>query len=385
MTIETIMSDKLKKLKNLIKKVSEKTGATIKIASEIATYNFLDTPFVTVNNLIGGIPRGRFTTVAGPEHTGKGAFCLQLIAYHQNKDPNFIALWTDAENAFDEQWATKLGVDLDRLILQKYNTKSDTMEQLLDNALAILKQSKSIDMWVIDSIGGLIPKNDVRDKKGDKSLEDTNMLNLQRKLGEFYRKANVIISPDSEEDYKGCAVVLIGQVYTVPDAHVPLEAVKGGNAVKHWAHLRLMFRRGPQSDWPEKMKVIGFDGNIRDIRPGWAGRIKVDKTRINSNESREVLLTFIHGRGFDSKSAVIAAAFGLNIFERSGPTYKSDILPDGKIVGKDNLISFLNSNEEAYNKLITLVNNAALQEHVASDVVVDTPDSLEVNEENLDE
>ena len=328
-------------------------------ASDATKYEFYSTPFSTVNNLIGGIPKGRFTTIAGPEHTGKGAFCAQLIANLQAQDPNFVALWTDAEGSFDETWATHLGIDLDRLMLQRYNSEVDTMESLLDKSLAFIKELKP-NMWVMDSIGALVPKNDVRDSKGaEKSLEGTNMLNLQRKLGEFYRKANILIAPNKE--YTGCAVIMIGQVYTVPDAHVPLEAVKGGNAVKHWAHLRLMFRRGPKSDWPEKIKIKGPDGEAREVYPGWSGRIKVEKTRINSNEGKEVLLPFKHGLGFDSKSATINSAFGLGFIARAGAYYSNPHLPDGKIQGKDSVIKFFNDNDEAYQKLYADVMSATVQ------------------------
>jgi RecA/RadA recombinase len=188
---------------------------SIRKGSDAIHYTFLDTPFATVTNLIGGIPRARFTTLAGPEHTGKGTFCAQLVAHHQAKDPNFVVLWTDAENAFDENWAKNLGIDLDRIYIQKYTNEVNTMEKLLDQSLAFIKELK-VDLWIVDSIGALVPKNDVYESKGktlvDKSLESTNMLNLQRKLGEFYRKANIYISPRPSDDYLGCAVLMLGQV-----------------------------------------------------------------------------------------------------------------------------------------------------------------------------
>ena len=153
-----------------------------------------------------------------PEHTGKGAFCAQLIAHLQSIDPNFVALWTDAENSFDFTWATNLGIDLDRLIIQNYNPEVNTMEKLLDQSLHLLKEVK-FNMWIIDSIGALVPKSDIFKAQGktliDKSLESTNMLNLQRKLGEFYRKANIMIAPNPDTNYEGCATILIGQVNNI--------------------------------------------------------------------------------------------------------------------------------------------------------------------------
>lgn len=356
--------EKLKKINAILDKVNKKGNTGIKVASELKSFGFLKTPFTPVNMLIGGLPNARFSTLAGPEHTGKGVFCLQTIAYQQAEDPDFVALWTDAENAFDEDWARNLGVDLDRLIIQKYNQKINTMELLLDNALHLIKESKAINMWVIDSIGALIPRGDIYTSKGeDKSLESTNMLHLQRKLGEFYRKANVIISPDEESGYNGCAVLLIGQIYCIPDAHVTLEAVKGGNAVKHWAHLRLLFRRGPKADGPEPIKLVGIDGKERKVYPGWCGRIKVDKTRINDKEGQEVLLQFRSGVGFDSKIGTINVAFGLELITRAGAWYSCDLFPEGKVQGKEEAIKFLMENEEAFEELEKRVQEAAAIVH----------------------
>jgi recombination protein RecA len=358
--------DKSKKINNILEKINKKYGkGSLSIASNIAPFGTHKTPFPTVNNLCGGIPIGRFTTIAGPEHTGKGVFCLQLIAFHQQQDPEFIAMWSDAENSFDETWAETLGVDLDRLIIQRYTSDVSTMERLLDEALDIIRELE-VNLWVVDSIGALVPKADIIDNKGkDRPLEEANMLNLQRKMGEFYRKANIIIAP--REDKPGCAVILIGQVYTVPSANVTLHEVRGGNAVKHWAHLRLMFRRGPRSEWPEKVKLRTPDGIEREVHPGWSGRIKVDKSRVNPNEQKEILLTFVNGRGFNSNQAVIIAALGHGLIERRGAYYKSDLLPGGQIQGKEATIEFFKSNPEAFKMLYEKVNNLALEHHLSSE------------------
>lgn len=342
-------------------------------ASEATKYGFYDTPFATVNSLIGGLPIGRFTTLAGPEHTGKGAFCMQQVAHLQARDPEFVCLWTDAESAFDEAWAVKLGVDLDRVILQKYTSEVNSMELLMDNALQLIKATK-INMWVVDSIGALLPKNDGYTTKGkvttDKSLEGTNMLNLQRKLGEFYRKANIFIAPRPKEDHPGTAVIMVGQIYAVPTANATINEVKGGNAVKHWAHLRLMMRRGPRSDWPDVMEIRSPSGQTIKVFPGWSGRMKVEKTRINANEGQEVLLPFTHGKGFDSRVSTINSAFGLELIKRSGSRYDNEFLPEGKMVGKDKVIAYFNDNEEAYQKLYDQVMSAALQDVPVEDLEV---------------
>jgi hypothetical protein len=141
-----------------------------------------------------------------------------------------------------------------------------------------------------------------------------------------------------------------------------MDVVKGGHALKHWAHLRLMFKRGPKSDWPEPVKIKTPDGETREVFPGWSGRIKVEKTRINANEGKEILLPFRHGIGFDSKNATINSAFGLGLIERSGAIYSSPLFPNGTIKGKDNAIKFLNDNQEAYKKLYDEVMIRAAQD-----------------------
>lgn len=346
-------------------------------ASEGTKYEFYDTPFASVNSLIGGIPLGRFTTVAGPEHTGKGAFCAQLVAHLQARDPEFVCLWTDAENAFDAEWLTKLGVDLDRVFLQKYTPEINNMELLMDQSLSILKKIP-INMWIVDSIGALLPKNDGYKTEGkkvvDKSLEGTNMLNLQRKLGEFYRKANIYIAPRPNDNYKGCATIMIGQIYTVPSAHASISEVKGGNAVKHWAHLRLMFRRGPRSDWPAAVDIVGPSGNKIKVFPGWSGRIKVEKTRINPHEGQEVLLPFNHGKGFDSQASTIYSALGLEIITRSGAYYKHSSLPGGQMQGKEATIEYFNTNEQAYDLLYNEVMGVTLQDVPVDEIIEEEQD-----------
>lgn len=358
------MTEANKKLLNQLKKLNEKTGAGLKLASELKNTPLLDTPFPTLNTIIGGIPFGKFTTVAGKQHSGKGAFCAQLVAHHMQQNPDFIVLWSDLENSLDYDWLTTLGVDLDRVIVQKYTRELNTMEKVLDNALTIIKETNLINMWVLDSIGALLPKADIYSGKDkERSLEEANMLNLQRKLGEFFRKANSIVSPDEASGYEGCAVICISHVYDSPDQYAGPQ-VKGGNAFMHWAHLRLMLDRAPKAYWPAEMEITGIDGNKKKIRPGWAGKFKIDKTRINQNEGQDVILTFMLGRGFDSEDSLISAAFGLNVFERAGPTYKCELLPEGKIKGKDALISYFKENKEAFEKLKDLVNQKALEQHV---------------------
>lgn len=337
---------KRKKIEKLIEDIREKNPTSNLGFGSIFETKYLPTPFVTLNNLNnGGIPRGKFGVIAGPAQTAKSTVLAQIIGYNMQADPEFVALWTDAENSLDIGWLTTLGVDPDRLIVQKYDENANNMERLLDQGLDLVK-SKCIDIWIIDSIGGLIPK-----AEQNKAIEENAMMDLQRKMGIFFRKANIDIA--ATVDWPGCACVFIGQIYNVPTTTgVGLDEVRGGNAVKHWAHWRWKTRRGNKDEGPQPIDVQFPDGRSGKIVPGWAMHIKQDKTKLNEKESQEIILQFVHGRGLDSTNSAITALIANEVITRDGAMYKHHRLPDGKIRGRDALIKHLQDNKEVREELI---------------------------------
>ncbi len=126
----------------------------------------------------------------------------------------------------------------------------------------------------------------------------------------------------------------------------------------------------------------GIDGIVRKVYPGWSGRIKVDKTRVNANEGKEVLLPFTHGLGFDSKSSTINSAFGLGLIVQSGAIYTNPHLPDGKMKGKDNVIKYFLENQEVFDKLNADVLSSV--SHLMDSEETDTEeDSQKIDTNNL--
>lgn len=368
------MSDpKRKALNKVLAEIQEK-NPTANIGFNITpeTTN-IPTPFVTLNSLInGGMPRGKIGVIAGPSQVAKSTLLAQIIGHNHQLDKNFLALWTDAEQSFEDSWNEKQGVDIERVVLQRPDSDDPNMESMLDKALELVK-TKGIDLWVIDSLGALLPKADA-----NKDLTDNeNMMALQKKLGTFLRKAVNIIAPT--KDWPGCALVMIGQVYTVPSANVALEEVRGGNSVKHFAHWRLKARRGNKDEGPEPIMIKFPDGREGKIVPGWAQHIKLDKSKINSKESQEIILQFIHGRGLDSTNAAITALIANEIVERNGAMYIHERLPDGKIRGRDNLIKFLQDNKEVRDELIKIMDQVLAQRQIDSGKETDSIQVLNDN------
>lgn len=361
-------NEKRKQLDKLINKLKEKNPTLNVGFNNIIEPKYIKTPFVTLNNLNnGGIPKGKFGTIAGPSQTAKSTLLAQTIGYNMQTDPDFYALWTDAENSVDRKWLEKLGIDMNRFIIQNYDEQSNNMESMLDDALTIVG-SKNISMWVIDSIGALEPKADA-----NKTLKDDKMLNLQRKLGEFFRRALRVIA--AHEGYDGCACVLIGQIYNVPTTTgVGLEEVRGGNSVKHFAHWRWKTRRGNRDEGPQPIPVRFPDGKIGKVTPGWAQHVKLDKTKINDRESQEIILQFIHGRGLDSTNAAITALIANEVIKRDGAMYSHNLF-DKPIRGRDNLIQFLQDNVELREKLVVEMDQLLAQSHIEQILETSTEES----------
>lgn len=337
---ELSLKQKQAKIKQALAKLGKsKENSGMRVGfGEVDELSFSETPFVTLNTLIGGgFPKGKFTVIAGPSMSGKTTLLQQWVAHQQKLDPNWVCLWTDAEESLDLTWCETLGIDTERLLVQKYSTEFSEghMEGLLQQGADVIATG-AVDAWVIDSIGALTPSSEVK-----KELVESQMLDLQRNMGKFFRK----VIPSVALHKVAC--IILGHIYTVPTAHGGLEEVKGGNAVKHWAYVRLKTRRGKKDLAPETIEVIMPDGTRKKINTGWPQVLKLDKTKTNANENQEVVLKFVYGRGFDSVDCAISALFAHDVMERKGSWYLHEKFPEHeasgecKINGKENVIDFL--------------------------------------------
>lgn len=347
------MSDRKKRLDKVLKSL-RKGDKDIAIGfGLVGETEFIETPFSTLNTLTGGgLPRGKYVTIAGAERTAKGTLLTQTIGHNMQLDNEFTVLYTDLENALEPDWCELHGVDLDRMLVQRYSDDALNMERVLDDGMEVIATG-DIDMWILDSVGAMLPK-----AEQEKSIEEDAMLNLQRKLGLYFRKAAHSVHKSR------CCVVLIGQIYEAPQANYVDIRVKGGNAMKHWAHLRLMTRRGNQQEGPSKVKVMCPDGEKRDVFPGWAQHVKVDKTRLNASEGQEVILQFVHGRGLDSAAASITALLAHGVIERAGAYYRHELLPDGQVQGKEALINLLRADEALREQLVASMDQDLAEAHI---------------------
>ena len=260
---------------------------------------------------VGGVPRGRVTEIFGPESSGKTTLCLHIVANAQKAGG--VAAFVDAEHALDTEYARKLGVDVENLLI----SQPDTGEQALEIA-DILVRSGAVDVVVVDSVAALVPKAEIEGEMGDShmGLQARLMSQALRKLtGAIARsKTSVIFINQLREK--------IGVMFGNP------ETTTGGKALKFYASLRLDIRRiGPVK---EKEDVIGSHV-----------RVKVVKNKV-APPFRQAEFDIMYAEGISHSSLVLDIASEAGIIEKSGAWYAYKGQKIGQ--GRENAKMFLKDN-----------------------------------------
>jgi recombination protein RecA len=262
---------------------------------------------------VGGLPRGRVVEVYGPESSGKTTLTLQVIAEMQKLGGT--CAFIDAEHALDVQYASKLGVHLDELLI----SQPDTGEQALEITDALVR-SGSVDLIVIDSVAALTPKAEIEGEMGDSlpGLQARLMSQALRKLTGTIKRTN-------------CLVVFINQIrMKIGVMFGNPETTTGGNALKFYASVRLDIRR---------------TGSIKkgDEVVGNETRVKVVKNKV-APPFKQAEFDILYGEGISREGEVIDLGVACNIVEKSGAWYSYSGERIGQ--GKDNVREYLRQHPE---------------------------------------
>lgn len=250
---------------------------------------------------IGGLPRGRIVEIYGPESSGKTTLTLQVIAEAQKLGGT--AAFVDAEHALDPQYAEKLGVQMDDLIV----SQPDTGEQALEVA-EMLVRSGAVDVLVVDSVAALTPKAEIEGEMGDShvGLQARLLSQAMRKLTGAIKQTNCLVIFINQIRMK------IGVMFGSP------ETTTGGNALKFYASVRLDIRRiGSIKDGDE---VVGNET-----------RVKVVKNKV-SPPFKQAEFQIMYGSGIYHMGELIDWGVKLNLVDKSGAwyAYKGDKIGQGK-------------------------------------------------------
>ena len=262
---------------------------------------------------VGGLPRGRVVEIYGPESSGKTTLTLQVIAEMQKLSG--VCAFIDAEHALDIQYAQKLGVNLQELLI----SQPDTGEQALEIVDALVR-SGSVDLIVIDSVAALTPKAELEGEMGDSlpGLQARLMSQALRKLTATIKKTN-------------CMVIFINQIrMKIGVMFGSPETTTGGNALKFYASVRLDIRRIGSIKKGEE--VIGSETKVKVVKNKVAPPFKTAEFDI------------LYGEGISREGEIIDMGVIAKVVEKSGSWYAYNGEKIGQ--GKDNAREFLRENTD---------------------------------------
>jgi recombination protein RecA len=260
---------------------------------------------------VGGLPRGRIIEIYGPESSGKTTLTLHVIAEVQKKGG--VAAFVDAEHALDPDYARRLGVNINEMIV----SQPDTGEQALEIADTLVR-SGAVDIVVVDSVAALTPKAEIEGEMGDSHM------GLQARLmSQALRKLTGSVSRS------GCMVIFINQIrMKIGVMFGNPETTTGGNALKFYASVRLDIRRiGSIKD---KDNVIGNQT-----------RVKVVKNKV-APPFRQVEFDIMYGEGISRTGELVDLGVKAEIIEKSGSWFSYNGQRIGQ--GKENAKQFLKEN-----------------------------------------
>jgi recombination protein RecA len=316
MAVSTIADDKKKALNLAIAQIEKSCGkGSIMRMDEKEKVRVEAVPTGAINLDaaigVGGIPRGRVTEIYGPESSGKTTLCLHVVANAQKMGG--VAAFIDAEHALDTEYARKLGVDVESLLI----SQPDTGEQALE-ICEILVRSGAVDIVVVDSVAALVPKAEIEGDMGDShvGLQARLMSQALRKLtGAIARSKTIVIFINQLREK-------IGVMFGNP------ETTTGGKALKFYASLRLDIRRiGPVK---EKEDVVGSHV-----------RVKVVKNKV-APPFKQAEFDIMYAEGISHTSLLVDIGSESGIIEKSGAWYSYKGQKIGQ--GRENAKMYLKDN-----------------------------------------
>ena len=260
---------------------------------------------------IGGLPQGRIIEIYGPESSGKTTLTLHVVAESQKKGG--VCAFVDAEHALDPQYAKKLGVNLDELLI----SQPDTGEQALE-IVDTLVRSGAVSLVVVDSVAALVPKSEI---EGD--MGDMQMGSQARLMSQAMRKLTASIGRSN------CMVIFINQIrMKIGVMFGSPETTTGGNALKFYASVRLDIRR------------IGAIKEREDV-VGNATRVKVVKNKV-APPFKQVEFDIMYGEGISKTGELVDLGVKAGVVEKSGSWYSYGDERIGQ--GRENAKAFLKQN-----------------------------------------
>ena len=346
MAVSTMQDDKKKALNLAVAQIEKACGkgSIMRLGTETrAKVESIPTGAINLDAAIGigGVPRGRVTEIYGPESSGKTTLCLHVVANAQKAGG--VAAFIDAEHALDIDYAKKLGVDVQNLLV----SQPDTGEQALE-ICEILVRSGAVDVVVVDSVAALVPKAEIEGDMGEShmGLQARLMSQALRKLtGAIARSRTAVIFINQLREK-------IGVMFGNP------ETTTGGRALKFYSSVRLDIRR--VSAVKEKEEVTGSHV-----------RVKVVKNKV-APPFKQAEFDIMYAEGISHESLVLDIAVESGIVDKSGAWYTYGNQRLGQ--GRENSKMFLKDNRVLLGEIEEKVKIVLGVKPLVGDVEVEVPE-----------
>ena len=333
-------------LDEIMKNVNKQQKEEI-ITKGLSEFSYQRIPFTSPRMnycTFGGLPIGKLIEFYGEEHGGKTTTALDIIANYQNMFPEKEVLFIDAENTLDVEWATKIGVDVDKLyIIQPKSQSAEELFQIICDAV----DTGEIGLWVLDSIGVLVSSQEL-----DKTMEDKTYGGISKPLTLFAKRIEQLMQRHK------CTGIGINQVREDMNSQWGGTTTPGGKAWKHCCAVRMEFRRG---------KFVDAKGNeLTRSAENPAGNIvmmSMTKNKTCPPTRRTGFYTLNYETGIDYLKDLVDVAILYGIIDKHGAwfdiidTETGEIL-EGKMQGQASVYEKLSSDMKLLEKVENMIEKA---------------------------
>ena len=336
----------MSKLDVLIKEINKEYKEEIAFkGNDIEVYKYEKVPFSSPRlnyMLYGGLPMGRMIEFAGPEKSGKTTTALDMVKQCQLKftkeKQGRKVCFVDSENTFDVEWATKLGVNVDDLILIR--PQEQYAEQIFDIMKAVVETGE-VGLIVLDSVAQLVGKNAISE-----DIEKKQYGGIAMPLTKF---CNIVVPLLGKYN---CMCIMINQVREDLNNQYNEFITPGGRGFKHNCSVRLMFRQGSFIDVNNRELTRGAENPAGNLV-----KVHIEKSKICRSDRRTGFYTLNYLNGIDYLSDTIDVLLQLGAINQRGAYFDllnvetGEVLYDGKIQGKPALLKLLREDPELFKKL----------------------------------
>lgn len=336
----------MSKLDVLIKEINKEYKEDIAFkGNDIEVYKYEKVPFSSPRlnyMLYGGLPMGRMIEFAGPEKSGKTTTALDMVKqcqlkFKEEKQGRKVC-FVDSENTFDVEWATKLGVNVDDLILIR--PQEQYAEQIFDIMKAVVETGE-VGLIVLDSVAQLVGKNAISE-----DIEKKQYGGIAMPLTKF---CNIVVPLLGKYN---CMCIMINQVREDLNNQYNEFITPGGRGFKHNCSVRLMFRQGSFIDVNNRELTRGAENPAGNLV-----KVHIEKSKICRSDRRTGFYTLNYLNGIDYLSDTIDVLLQLGAINQRGAYFDllnietGEVLYDGKIQGKPALLKLLREDPELFKKL----------------------------------